>query len=89
MSVHTGFELFRGLEDLSNRQPNLLSRQFIQLLEGVFNIRPSEKFLQICFCSNMIFVCWWKYGYSTDMTYLFGFVAPPSLRSRVWKAPQP
>ena len=54
MRLRTIFELFRGFQDLSNCHLNLLSGQVIQPLEGVFNIRPSDKFLQIGFCSNMI-----------------------------------
>ena len=53
MGLRTIFELICGLQDLSYCHLNLLPCQVIKTLEGVFNIRPSNEFLQICFCLNL------------------------------------
>jgi hypothetical protein len=43
--LRTVFELFRGLQDQSDRQLNFLPGQVIKPLKGVLNIRPPKQFL--------------------------------------------
>jgi hypothetical protein len=49
MKLRTIFELICRHQDLSYCHLNFLPCQVIEPLEGVFNIRPSNEFLQICF----------------------------------------